>query len=97
MPLPTFVPEPIEEDSEYAELPKNLLHNLHRYVQEGRGTGDFLTALLTNDLGKAVAYADNTNQRLLVPWVKYVFNRIPATCHGSKEAVRAWRQLEEVA
>lgn len=91
MTLPEFDPQTIEEDSEYSNLPGNLVNSLHRYVQEGRSTGHFLTAILENDLKGAVDHADSQNRKLLDVWVKYLYNRIPHTCWGSKEKVKKWR------
>lgn len=90
MPKLDWEPKEITSANDYDQLPRHLVENLHRYVREGRSLGHFLTAILENDLGKAVQHADGTNQKLLAVWARYVFNRIPADCHGSKEKVQAW-------
>lgn len=88
--MSNWKPDPIKPGSEYEKLPSHLVSSIHRYVQEGQQPGDFLTGLLENDLRKAVSHADGENQVLLAVWTRYLYNRIPAPCHGSKEKVEQW-------
>jgi hypothetical protein len=63
---------------------------LERYANERIYTGDFLYAVLTNDLFGAVGRADEENQRDIVEICSYVYNELPAGCWGSEEKVGKW-------
>jgi hypothetical protein len=54
--------------------------------------GDFLRAVLSNDLREAVGRADNDNLRTLPAIVGYVYNELPGNCHGSPEIVAEWAE-----
>src|SRR5688572_25670613 len=53
-------------------------------------TGDFLRAVLSNDLTEACGRADDYNLLTLPAIVAYVYNNLPADCHGSRERYEAW-------
>jgi len=57
----------------------------HPYV------GDFLRAVLSNNLKEAVMRADAYNLVTLPAIVNYVYNRLPFDCQGSPEIVAAWQ------
>ena len=72
------------------EIPEHMRQGLTDYIERGVRPGDFLYYVLCNDLGRAVDHADDVNFEL-VPWyVVWLFNRVPAGCHGSRENVEAW-------
>jgi hypothetical protein len=73
---------------EYETLP--LYEHLVRYRDEGHPVGDFLTALLSNDLVAACGHADDTNLWLLPIYVAFLYNEMPGTAWLSREAVAAW-------
>lgn len=75
---------------EYAKLPEYLVDELNAYAQSGHVTSGFLAAVLANDLMRACQRADLTNLPLLPLIARYVYNRMPSTCHGSYAAVDAW-------
>jgi hypothetical protein len=62
----------------------------HPYV------GDFLRAVLENNLTEAFGRADDGNARTLHAIVAYVYNELPSPSHGSPEKVKAW-QAESLA
>lgn len=66
---------------------------IDNYVAKGIPVGDFVQAVLENNLRGAVCHADERNLRDLVEIVKHVYNHIPSGCWGSPEKVAAW--LEE--
>lgn len=70
--------------------PPHLVEAFQRYVQYGVPPGDFLQAVLRNDLTEAIGRADHENLILLPAIVSYVYNRMPHNCHGSGEIVAAW-------
>lgn len=53
-------------------------------------TGDFLRAVLTNDLFEAVARADMHNRATLAEIVNYVRWNLPPECYGSSQKYDAW-------
>jgi len=60
------------------------------YIDHGYLPGDFLTAVLQNDLRAAVAAADPINQTLLPTYVAWLISYAPYDCWGSPEQVEAW-------
>lgn len=66
------------------------VESLENYRDYGIPTGDFLSAVLTNDLLRAVHHGDYENLRDLVEIVRYLYNDFPIDCWGSKEKVKAW-------
>ena len=63
---------------------------IDRYVSRKIPTGDFLYAVLCNDLRNAIGRADSENLRDIVEIVQYCHWEIPSVCWGSPEEVRAW-------
>lgn len=78
--------------SEFPGVSKGLVADLSRWARTGAGGGDFMMAVLSNDLGRAVAKADLANRRALANIVLVIYNYLPADCHGSPENVKAWAE-----
>ena len=76
--------------SPYDAIPAIQLEALQRYIRDGTPPGNFLTAVLRNDLKEAVARADATNQPLLALYVQWLYNRAPFGCWGTPEQVERW-------
>ena len=74
----------------YEEIPEHMREAMLAYVEMGRLMGDFLRAVVSNDLSRAVGYADEQNLPLIPLYVRWFYNRAPAGCHGSPDVVRAW-------
>jgi hypothetical protein len=64
--------------------------SIDRYYNNGEQPGGFLEAVLSNDLFDAVARADCDSRRDLPDIVCYIYNKIPSSCHGSRQAVKDW-------
>lgn len=77
-------------DGEYEAIPEDMRQAMKRYVLEGRETGDFLTAVICNDLQRAVSRADLKNLPLLQTYVRWFYNVAPSDCHGSAQHMRDW-------
>jgi hypothetical protein len=60
------------------------------YVLDGRPVGDFLTALLANDLLAAARHADDANLVAFGRWARLVYQHMPSQCHGSYHIVCRW-------
>ena len=71
----------------YNLIPRHTLTALRHYEQDRRPPGDFLTAVLENDLLRAVAHADEMNMRAIIQLTLYIHNnlRVP---RGYKGCVR---------
>jgi len=79
------------------KIPLGILEGLSCYVVDGRPTGDFLRAVLTNDFTGSVCRADEASQEAFVNIAKFVVNELPSVCWGSVEAVDAWIDAHRAA
>ena len=71
-------------------IPASVKASLVAYVDDRRPTGDFLRAVLSNDLSGAVRRADTDNLAALAAIVGYVYMELPADCWGSERKVDCW-------
>lgn len=71
-------------------IPDYMASGIRRYIDEGIAPGQFLTAVITNNLRNAVWYADDENQANLPAYIAYFYNEAPASCWGSPEKMGAW-------
>lgn len=71
-------------------LPESIYRGLRNWMERG-DCGGFLRACLANDFTAAVCRADDESLACLRPIAKFIHNEMPSNCHGSKEAVDAWR------
>jgi len=81
--------------NEYAAIPPYLMEALQRYIAHGYAPGNFLLAVLRNDLKAAVAHADLANQAILPVYVRFLYNRAPWACWGSPAHVTAWVEARQ--
>ncbi|MDP3703891.1 MAG: hypothetical protein Q8R78_05845 [Candidatus Omnitrophota bacterium] len=63
----------------------HMMDAIRRYIDEGLRPGDFLTAVIDNDLKEAVSRADDENLANLPAFICYFYNEAPAGCWGSRE------------
>jgi len=73
-----------------AMLPEYMQGGMKRYIEHGYRPGDFLTAVLSNDLMEAYSRADDVNAAAMRQYVLYLYNYTPTGCWGSPEKVDAW-------
>lgn len=71
-------------------LPPHCREGVLNWVLHGTTPGHFLTAVIDNDLAKAVQQADNENSQALREYVVYFYNYTPAGCTGSREGRIQW-------
>ena len=83
---------PVEQwfDGDYSVIPQHMRDGLIRYVVDHLQPGDFLSAVICNDLAGAVERADAENLPLLKTYVAWFYNVPPAICNGSHKAMTAW-------
>jgi hypothetical protein len=63
---------------------------LKLYVERGILPGDFLTALLCNDLVEAFWRADDNNTAAMRDWAFFLRYEMPSGSWGSHDNVQAW-------
>lgn len=71
-------------------IPAHMIGIVRRYIEHGVEPGNFLEAMLTNDLRGACYYADTTNRHAIFNYVMFFHNYAPSECWGSKQRFEAW-------
>jgi len=64
--------------------------NLVDYINYGTPTRGFLHAIITNNLGVAVALIDDWNIHDIPAYVNFLYNRAPLSSWGSPGAYENW-------
>ena len=75
--------------------PPEVVESLLRYWHRRIPTGDFLRAVLENDLRDACGRADDTNIRHLPGIVSFCWWQLPSPAWGSPSKVAAWLARED--
>lgn len=78
-------------------IPEYMHGGIRRYLDDRIPPGDFLMAVLCNDLREACGRADDENINLLPVYIAYFYNEAPASCWGSLEKVERWLMKKESA
>lgn len=71
-------------------VPPDLMDGLFAYVETGRPVGHFLRACIDNDLGQAIARADDSSLQALPAIAGWLYNEAPSGCHGRPGSHDAW-------
>jgi len=74
-----------------SRVPEHDIDGLVEWIVEARPTGDFLRAVLENDLKEAFGRADLENTEAMAEIMRFLYNHAPANCWGSVENVKNWR------
>ena len=85
----------LEEFSKCGDsVPPHIWGGITNYVLYGKSTGDFLHAMLTNNLAGVMTYADLINLRTLHATYGFFYNctYVPSYCWGSEDKVKAWHE-----
>lgn len=91
----------LQEMMKYYELnqmqsvPDHTLQALNEYLSEKHPPGDFLHAVLCNNLARAFMKADDKNIANMYAIVKHIYNNFPANAWGSADNVQAWVDSRE--
>ena len=82
----------IHEDlgHEYDDLPVSTRHHIDMYARERQPTGQFLKAVLSNDLFGAFREADHRNTVGMRAIVKYIYNHCAIACWGTEQQYVDW-------
>lgn len=73
-------------------VPAHLLPGLEAWRDDGVVPGDFLCAVLRNDLAGAFLRADEVSAASMQAIVWWCWNNLPASSWGGEDAMRAWRR-----
>lgn len=71
-------------------LPDYMVGGLLRYMNYGTEPGDFLRAVITNDLGGAFGRADENNTAAMRNWVAWFYTYAPGPSWGSPTNYAEW-------
>ena len=71
-------------------IPDYMIPGLLRYTLNHIKPGDFLCAVLKNDLRQACERADDVNREILFQYVSFLYNEAPGGCWGSEKNFNAW-------
>ena len=71
-------------------IPEYMIGGLVRWIDNHIEPGDFLRAVLSNDLRAACERADETNRYCIFDYVNFLHNHAPSDCWGSPEKMGAW-------
>ena len=77
----------------YPAIDRGIIESLFCYFEYGRETGDFLKAVLANDLTESFCRADSGNQRSMFHIVSLLYNEAPCGPEygrGSYDAITLW-------
>lgn len=84
---------PVYKHDGYEMVQAECLDSLDCWAQRAVPTGDFLKAVLSNDLRESFGRADDYNRAVLFDIVRYCYNELPFGCWGSPDKVLSWRGL----
>ena len=76
----------------FESYPGGTVDGAKRWIEDGIIPGDFLKAVIENDLTEACALADQFNLILLTKIVEWWWIEAPAACWGSPEKVKNWNK-----
>jgi len=77
----------------YESYPGGTVDGAKIWIEDAIIPGDFLLAVLENNLSEACARADQHNYILLTKIVEWWWVEAPAACWGSPEKVKNWKKL----
>jgi hypothetical protein len=77
------------------KIPECMMPAIRRYIDDHVQPGNFLTAVIDNDLKEACCRADEENLENLKAFVLYFYNEAPSQCFGSPEKRIAWCALRK--
>ena len=76
------------------EIPEYMMEGLELYISKGIPPGNFLSAVISNDLAEAVGRADDANIHNLPAYIGYLYNEAPSPCWGSPAKFEAWMKMK---
>jgi len=80
----TFPAEMIEFTGKYESIPLHMQEAIRHYIFDKASLGNFLTAVICNDLKGAFAYADKENLPLIHLYVEWFYWECPSKLVGKE-------------
>ena len=80
---------------DYSKLPERLQGGAQRYIENGIIPGDFLTAVIQNNLKETIGRADDDMIKVLREIVTWFYWEAPAGCWGSVKHMNEWIQKHD--
>jgi hypothetical protein len=77
-------------------IAEDLRAQLQAYADHGTPLGDFLRAVVSNDLVVALMRADSTNISAIAAYGNYLYNHMPMLCWGSNSIYFAWVNYQKL-
>jgi len=71
-------------------VPEYMHSGIIRYYENHIEPGDFLTAIIDNDLKGACVRADDTNKHCLLNYIMWFYSHAPSGTWGRQGAVHDW-------
>ncbi len=79
-------------------IPEHMHDAIIRFYENGFSPGDFLSAVIDNDLREAIGRADSTNIERLKNYFMWFCNHAPSGTWGFSGATSKWcKQFEDAA
>lgn len=75
-------------------IPHYMHEGLIQYLEHHTPPGQFLSAVISNDLREACERADDTNIHLLHVYIAFLYNHAPIGSWGSPKAFKSWVKPE---
>jgi hypothetical protein len=79
-----------ELDKRYPGVKGSVTETVAAYILFGRPMGDFMVAVICNDLFGAMARADLENRLALHEICQIVYNHVPLAARGDRSAYERW-------
>ena len=71
-------------------IPERMHDGIIRFYENGIPPGQFLTAIIENDLRTACGFADDENKSIIHKYVMWFYNQAPCDSWGFEGALDRW-------
>ena len=73
-------------------VPSHTMQALKSYIEDGTPPGDFLYAVMSNNLIEAFSHADDKNFWSMQAIAVWIYNNAPAACRGEAN-IKSWIRM----
>ena len=85
-----MTPVKLYPDVDYTLLPSHIRQGMELWIEYGVPPGDFLQAVIRNDLVDSFARADEKNILEMFHIAGFMYNEAPGPCWRTAEAIEQW-------
>jgi len=75
-------------------IPDYMHKGICLYIDNHVKPGDFLTAVIENNLHESMSRADDNNLRNLLAYPAFFYEHAPSQCWGSTKAMTEWLKMK---